>query len=158
MRACGCVLFTCCLAIFLCGCNSDKKPSDPGKAPKEPDASGLQSKDLVGKWRLVRADGKPPAEWWIKALDIDIVADGTWKSKMEGSGEVLAGMTVTGGGTWSLADGVLSYTRDGQGNPKGVDTVKSQVRVESGHLVVDPDFFMQMRKKSPNPIAAEYER
>ncbi len=141
-------LLTCCL-LLLCGCSSgkDAKPFVPQRSLAD---------DLVGKWRLVRADDKPPAEQWIKSLEVDIAANGTWTSKMEGEG-YLRGMNGTGGGTWSLADGELTLTLDGPGNPKGTETFKSKVRIESGHLMVDPDHFMQIRKKGPL-VAAEYER
>ncbi|HET6250055.1 MAG TPA: hypothetical protein VFE47_20355 [Tepidisphaeraceae bacterium] len=113
-------------------------------------ARGPAVDDIVGKWRLVRADGKPPTEWWIKSLEIGLTADGKWTSQIEGEG-YLGGMKATGGGTWSLADGKITYTN-------GVKNGTSTIRLESGRLVVDPDFFMSIRKKSPEPISAEYER
>ena len=111
---------------------------------------------MVGKWRLVRAGGQAPADSWIKSQEIDLAANGTWTSKIEGDG-FAAGMTAKGGGTWSVAGDVLTCTLDGPGNPKGVDTVKSQVRIESERLIVDPDHFMQVRKKGP-AVVGEYER
>lgn len=122
-----------CIAVVVCGCGSSAHPQE-----------------IVGKWRLVRADGKPPAEWWIKSHEIDLAADGTWTCKVVGEG-YLDGMTVNGGGTWSLADGVMSYTN-------GVNKGTAKVRLEAGHLTVDPGVFISIRKKSPGPIAAEYER
>jgi len=162
MRACGRVLFTCCLAVFVLGCNSDKKTSDSGKAPAEPEASGLRAKDLVGKWRLVRAGGEPPIELYIKSQEIDIAADGTWTSKVEIQPPDRALDKFKGQGTWLLADGVVSYQYTDQGgmlvSGSGPNSGKSSVRLESGRLIVDPDFFMQARKRGTDAVAGEYER
>jgi hypothetical protein len=163
MRAYGWILLTCCFASLICGCNSDKKSSDPGKAPAEPDASGLRAKDLVGKWRLVRAGGKPPAELYIKSQEIDIAADGAWTSKVEiQPPQFSAPDRFQGKGTWSLADGVLNWKYTVQGgavvSDSGPDSGKSSVRLESGRLIVDPDFFMQARKSGTDAVAGEYER
>jgi hypothetical protein len=157
------LVFTCCLAIIVCGCNSDKKPSDPGKAPAEPDANGLRAKDLVGNWRLLRAGGKPPTDLYIKSQVIDIAADGTWISKVEiQPPQFSAPDRFQGKGTWSLADGVLNWKYTVQGgvmvSGSGPDSGKSSVRLDSGRLIVDPDFFMQARKSGTDAVAGEYER
>ncbi len=162
MMACGKLVFTCCLAIFVCGCNSDKKPSDPGTAPAEPEANGPQVNDLVGKWRLVRAGGQPPTELYIKSQEIDIAADGTWTSKVEVQPPQRAADRFQGRGTWSLADGVLKWKYTVEGGVvvagSGPDSGKSSVRLESGRLIVDPDFFMQAKKSGTTDVAGEYER
>jgi formylglycine-generating enzyme required for sulfatase activity len=110
----------------------------------------LRAEDLVGKWRLVRAGGQPPTESWIYTREMDIAADGTWTAKQRGYGP-LRGMTQTCGGTWSLADGVVTYTNGGP------EKLKSQVKLESGCLIVDSDFNMGMSKKGP-AVTGEYER
>ena len=115
-----------------------------------PSANAVRAEDLVGKWRLVRAGGQPPAEMWIYSREIDIAADGTWTATQRGAGQ-LRGMNQNCGGTWSLADGVVTYTNG------GADSLKSQVRVESGRLIVEPDFKMGMVKTGP-AVAGEYER
>ncbi len=142
MRTCAWGLFACCLAVVIGGCDS-------GKERPASDGNELRAEDLVGKWRLVRAGGKPPAEVWIKSQEIDLAPDGKWTSKIEGTG-FLDKMTVKGGGTWSLADGVITRTN-------GTDTVKSRVKLEAGRLIVDPDCFWAIRKKGP-AVVGEYER
>ncbi len=133
------------VAVTLTGCARGGKP--PELAPA---ANSLRAEDLVGKWRLVRAGGEPPAEMWIYSREIDIAADGVWKAKQRGSGP-LRGMNQDCGGTWSLADGVVTCT-NGAAEP-----FKSQVKVESGRLIVEPDFSMGIAKKGP-PVTGEYER
>jgi hypothetical protein len=54
--------------------------------------------------------------------------NGTWTSEIEMQGQ-FAGMSMKGGGKWSLADGVVSYT-------SGANSGKSRVRLESGRLVL----------------------
>jgi hypothetical protein len=148
------LLFTC---FFICGC--EKKPAE--QAVPEPEISGLR-KDIVGKWRLVRAGGKPPIDLYIKSQEIDIAADGTWTSKVEVQPPNSASDRFTGKGKWSLADGVLSYEYADEGGVRivgsGPDSGKSSVKLESGRLIVDPDCFMQARKNGTDPVAGEYER
>jgi formylglycine-generating enzyme required for sulfatase activity len=146
-------------ALTLCACSgcgnrNEKEPDPPPKSDPSPKSD--PAANLMGKWRLVRAGGQPPAEWWIESLEIDLAADGKWTSTTVGQAS-LQGMTVKGGGTWSLAVGTLSITRDGPGNPKGTETLKSQVRLQSGRLVVDPDHFIQAGKEGRTG-ASEYER
>ena len=92
------------LCFFICGCSSEKKPTEQGAPQLEPEISGLH-KDIVGKWRLVRAGGKPPIEFYIKSQEIDIAADGTWTSKVEVQPPNFASDCFMGQGKWSLADG-----------------------------------------------------
>jgi formylglycine-generating enzyme required for sulfatase activity len=162
MKCCGIMFVTCGLAFFACGCNPDKKPSDPAKAPTERETDGLQAKDLVGKWRLVRAGGQPPLELYIKSQEIDIAADGTWTSKVEMQPPGRTSDSFHGKGTWALADGNLNWRYTAEGGVivrvSGPDSGKSSVRLESGRLSVDPDFFMQARKTGTDPVAGEYER
>src|ERR1700730_13559361 len=103
MRRCGSAVVVCCLMAVACGCTSGKQSSAPA-------ADAVRAEDLVGKWRLVRAGGQPPAELWIKSQEIDIAPDGTWASKIEFQ---LPGLgqpdTFTGKGTWALADGGINY-------------------------------------------------
>jgi hypothetical protein len=67
----------------------------------------VTTRDLVGQWRLVKAGGQPPAALDIKALQFDLAVDGTWVSEVEMQVQ-FAGMSMKGGGKWSLADGVVS--------------------------------------------------
>src|SRR5438067_1707694 len=90
-----------CLPLVGGGCG-------PGKAAVAPEASRVRADDLIGRWRLVRAGGEPPAAVDIRALWLDIAADGTWSSEAEMQGR-WAGMGLKGGGTWALADEVVSY-------------------------------------------------
>ena len=85
MRICNWGFLACCLVLAVCGCNS-------GRQSPEPAAKGLRAEDLVGKWWLVRAGGKPPAEMFINSMELDFAADGTWKNKIVWQGP-LAGMT-----------------------------------------------------------------
>jgi hypothetical protein len=97
---------------------------------------------------LVRAGGQPPSALNIKSLQIDLAVDGTWTSEVEMQGP-FTGMSMKGGGKWSLADGVVSYT-------SGANSGKSRVRLESGRLVLDPDF--TVRKDGTIEVPGEYER
>jgi hypothetical protein len=138
------VLFSCFLVAGIGGCGW-AKPAAPA-----PEAGGIRAEELVGKWRLVRAGGQPPSELWIKSSELEFKADGTWATKVEGEGQWLAGMTVKGGGNWSLADGEITRTN-------GVDTKTCRVQIEAGQLILDPDLFLTIRKKGPD-VAGEYER
>jgi formylglycine-generating enzyme required for sulfatase activity len=162
MNYCGSMFVACSLAILACGCRSDTKPSDPANAPTERETDGLRAKDLVGQWRLVRAGGQPPLELYIKSQEIDIAADGTWTSKVEMQPPGRASDRFHGKGTWALADGKLNWKYTVEGGVvvrgSGPDSGKSSVRLESGRLIVDPDFFMQARKTGTDPVAGEYER
>jgi hypothetical protein len=123
-------------------------------------AGPLRAEDIVGKWRFVRAGGQMPAELSIESQEIDIAADGTWTSKVEVQPPQRAADRFHGKGTWALADGMLNWTVQGgivvQGS--GPDSGKSWVGLESGRLIVDPDFFMQARKTGTDAVAGEYER
>ena len=63
----------------------------------------------------------------------------------------LDGLELTGGGTWSLADGTVSYTN---GEKQG----KSRVSHNAGRLVLDPDFHLRKNDATKVPVACEYER
>src|SRR5205823_3771835 len=102
MRLGGWVVIACCLAVAAGGCNSGRESPAPG-------ATGPRPGDLVGKWRPVRAGGQPPAAFDIKSMELHLTADGTWASATEMQGQ-WAGMSMKGGGKWSLADGVVSYS------------------------------------------------
>jgi hypothetical protein len=134
-------LLACWFCVALCGCDSGKQPSQPATQP-------ARAQDLVGKWRLVRAGGQSPAALNIKSLQIDLAAGGTWVSEIEMQGQ-FAGMTMKGGGNWSIADGVVSYT-------SGANSGKSRARVQSGRLILDPDF--SVRKDGTQEVTGEYER
>ena len=131
------------VGIAVCGCNP--APNSAG-----PNASGLRATDLVGKWRLVHADGKTPAESSLKSQELDLAADGTWTSTIEMGGE-LAGMTLKGGGTWSIAPDGVYYTN-------GTDKGTSHASLNSGRLVLDPDFHLRKNDAAKSPITCEYER
>jgi hypothetical protein len=103
---------------------------------------------LVGKWHLVRVDSQPPAAFGFKSLQIDISPDGTWTSQMTMQGQ-FAGVSMKGGGKWSLADGIVSYT-------SGDNAGKSRARLEAGRLILDPDF--SVRKDGVTEVSGEYER
>jgi len=124
---------------------------------------GPQAEELVGKWHLVRAGGKPPIDLYIKSQEIEIGLDGTWTSKIEVKPPQWA-LTekYNSRGTWSLADGVVSWHYTAEGGVMvvggGPNSGKSEVRVESGRLIVDPDFFMKAQKNGTDPVAGEYER
>jgi len=137
---CG-ALLACWCCVVHCGCDSGKRPSQPAAQP-------VRAEDVVGKWRLVRAGGQPPTALNIKSLQIDIAEDGTWVSEIEIQGQ-LTGMSMKGGGNWSIADSVVSYT-------SGANSGKSRARLESGRLVLDPDF--SVRKDSTQEVSGEYER
>src|SRR5580698_1083313 len=101
MRRSVWALIVCGLCAAADGCNSGQPSSSP--------AQSVRSEDLLGKWRLVRVDGQPPAAFGFKSLQIDINADGTWTSQIAMQGQ-FAGVSMKGGGKWSLTDGVVSYT------------------------------------------------
>ena len=133
MRHCPWGLLAGWLCLVLPGCGSDDK---------------ARSEDLIGKWRLVRAGGQPPAAVAIKSQSIDIMSDGTWVSVIEMQGP-FTGMSMEGGGNWSIADGVVNYT-------SGDNAGKSHARLKSGRLVLDPDF--SIRKGGTQEVSGEYER
>ena len=141
MKRCGWALLLCCLPVVAGGCDSGKPSSQPG-------STFVRTEDFVGKWRLVRAGGQAPAALNIKSLQIDIAADGTWTSDIQMEGQ-FAGMSVKGGGKWSLAGGIVSYSN-------GANSGKSQARLESGRLILDPDF--SVRKGGTEEVVGEYER
>ena len=162
MRHLNWILVPYCLTVAICGCNSDSPPSS-SQQPSEIVAPGVRAEEIVGKWHLVRAGGKPPIELYIKSQEIDIAKDGTWTAKIEVQPPQMASDRFMGQGTWSLADGVMSYEKT---SPQGVMVIagsdlnsgKSHIRVGSGRLIVDPDFFMGARKSGTDPVAGEYER
>ena len=59
-------------------------------------------------------------------------------------------MTMSGGGTWSLADGVVSFTN-------GADKGESRVSLSARRLALDPDFTLRKNDGKKTPIAVEYE-
>ncbi|HJT79077.1 MAG TPA: hypothetical protein VJ739_17910 [Gemmataceae bacterium] len=101
----------------------------------------MRVEDVAGKWRLVRVGGKAPSELEIKikSQEVEIAADGSWKSRIE--------FQLPGFGAPDVfnADGRLSLP-------------DSRIRVESGRMVVEPDFFMPARPKGTPEGASEYER
>ena len=123
-----------CLAVVACGCNSGKQPSTSA-------ANAVRLEELVGKWRLIRVGGKDLEKLAIKIKmqEVTIEADGKWTSKIEFQ---LPGFGVpdvfTANGTLALPD--------------------SRLRLESGKLVVEPDFFMPARPKGTPEGPSEYER
>ena len=138
----GCWFVTvCCIAVACGGCDAPKPAAQSSAQP-------ATVQELVGKWRLVKAGGQPPAALNIKSLQIDLTADGTWVSEIEMQGQ-FAGMSLKGGGKWSLADGVVSYT-------SGANAGKSRAQLVSGRLVLDPDF--SVRRDGTQEVAGEYER
>jgi hypothetical protein len=140
MQRCSFALIICWILAGGYGCSSGK-PSSPAEQPVRLD-------DLVGKWRLVGVGGQPPAAFGFKSLQIELAADGTWTSQIEMQGQ-FAGMSMKGGGKWSLADGAVNYT-------SGDNSGKSRVRLASGRLVLDPDF--TIRKDGATEVPGEYER
>jgi hypothetical protein len=138
-----------CILLTALGCPAREPPTST--APTAPTASsGPRVDELAGKWRLVRVDGKEPAEMMVKAAELELAADGTWKSRFDlgGAGE---GMTLRGGGKWSVADGVISYNN-------GQESGTSRVRLNGGRLVLEPDFQLRKNDASKRPLNTEYER
>jgi hypothetical protein len=64
-------------AAFAAANNLSCGKNTPGAQPA---GTSIQSKDLIGKWRLVRADGNRPADLYIQSQEIEIAADGTLTS------------------------------------------------------------------------------
>jgi hypothetical protein len=141
MRRYSEMLLGCCLLVIVHGCNFAEQPTTPV-------AKAIRAEDLVGKWRMVRADGQPLAQFDMKSLKIDIAADGAWTSEIEMQGQ-WTGMSMKGGGKWSLADGVVSYT-------SGANSGMSRVTLKQERLIFDPDF--TVRKDGKTEVAGEYER
>jgi hypothetical protein len=136
--------FLACFGVVICcSCNSDKPSSEAG-------VSGMRSEDLVGKWKLVKADGRPLGELSLKLQEIDLAADGTWASNIAFGGQ-MDGMTMKGGGKWSLDGGVINYTN-------GQESGKSKVTMNGGKLTLDPDFHLRKNDGSKAPLVGEYER
>ena len=98
-----------------------------------------------GVWSAL---GQPPSDVQIKSVQINIDRDGNWSSDIEMEGN-FAGVSMTGDGKWAMADGVVSYT-------SGAISGKSRVQLESGRLVLDPDF--AIRKDGTIEVKGEYER
>ncbi len=143
MRLNAPVLATCCAMIGLWGCNT-------GNQPAPPKADGLRAEQLVGNWRLSRADGKPPAELKV-GQEIAIAADGTWSSAVNIKGNPFG--IVKGGGTWSLDDGTITFTNSNDGKK-----LKSRVSLTAGRLVLEPDFHLTKNDATKAPITTVYER
>ncbi len=139
-RACW-ILAGCCLAILPCGCERTGPTSQPVAEP-------AIAQEIIGKWRLVKADGQPPSAMNIKSLQIDIAADGTWVSEVDMQGQ-FAGMSMKGGGKWSMENGLISYTAGGNEG-------KTRARLVSGRLVLDPDF--SVRRDGTEEVTGEYQR
>jgi hypothetical protein len=127
--------------VLVCGCGASRPNSQPAQQP-------IRTEDLVGKWRLVRAGGQAPAVLDIKSLQVYLAGDGTWTSEVEMQGQ-FAGMSMKGGGKWSLSNGFVSYT-------SGANSGKSRIRLESGLLILDPDF--TIRKDGTTEVVGEYQR
>jgi hypothetical protein len=150
------------LALFILGgCCPAKPPSPPASAT--PAAIDPLATEIVGKWKLVRAGGKPPMEQYIKSQIVEIAADGMWNSKIEAQ---LPGFgspdTFSAKGTWTLSDGELSLKNAVANGIRvvgdGPATEKGKMRMESGRLIIEPDPFMAVKKRDAGPTAGEYER
>src|SRR5258708_2190610 len=102
MRHCTFGLLVGWICAALSGCGSSQHPSHTP-------IQAMRFEELVGKWHLVRVGGELPSSMNIKSLKIDIARDGTWISEIEMQGQ-FAGMSMKGGGKWSLADGIVTYT------------------------------------------------
>jgi hypothetical protein len=123
------------------GCN-------PGAAPTQGRTDAVTRDALLGKWQLVSVGGELPAALSIKAHQLELRGDGAWVafSELQGS---FAGMKLNPSGTWSWANGAVSYTAGGNSGT-------AMVRLVSGRLVLDPDFVL--RKEGTVAVAAEYQR
>ena len=84
----------------------------------------------------------------LKSLEINIVKDGTWTSDIEMQGQ-FAGMSMKGGGKWSLGNNVITYT---SGDNSGTSTA----RLNGNILVLDPDF--SVRRGGKIEVTGEYVR
>ena len=129
-----------CLVCVAAGGCDGRDASTPAKP--------VQPGELVGKWRLVSAGGVPPSGMSIKSLQIDIRTDGTWTSDVEMQDQ-FAGMSMKGGGTWALANNVITYT-------SGDNSGTSKARLNGGVLVLDPDF--TVRRGGTDEVTGEYKR
>ena len=134
MRTCNYILLSFCFAVMVSGCNSTKK--SPAYSAKS-----VRVEDLVGKWQLVRVGGKSPSELEIKikSQEVEIAADGSWKSKIE--------FQLPGFGVPDVFNAVGKLSLP-----------DSQICVESGRMIDEPDFFMPARPKGTPKGASEYER
>jgi hypothetical protein len=106
--------------------------------------------DLVGKWRLVKADGKALGELSLKSQELELAADGTWTSSIVFGGQA-EGMTMRGGGKWSVDGDSIAYTN-------GQESGKSKFTLGAGRLTLDPDFHLRKNDSSKAPMVGEYER
>jgi hypothetical protein len=127
-------LLLCCLTVTAWGCGS-------GKDSSASTVKAARVEEVAGKWRLTRVGGKSPVELEVKirSQEVEIAADGSWKSKIE--------FKLPGFGVPDVfnAEGKLSLP-------------DSRIRMESGRMVVEPDFFMPVRPKGTPEGASEYER
>jgi hypothetical protein len=116
------------------GCGSPKAAPETARV-------GARVTDLAGKWRLVRVAGKAPAELEIpiKSQEVTVATDGTWKSRIEFT---LPGLRVPD-------------TFDADGKLADPDP---RVRLKSGRMVVESDFFMPAKPKGTPDGPNEYER
>src|SRR4029079_16396602 len=107
----------------------------------KPSAKPAHLEEIVGKWRLVRVGGKSPAELEIKitSQEVEITADRIWKARIEFQ---LQGFAVPD----------VFHTHGMLNLPN------SRIWMESGRMVVEPDFFMSDRPKGTPEGASEYER
>ncbi len=134
-------LTTLLLCVSMSGCGWSKSSPPTANSP-------VRLEELLGKWRMSKVNGQLPAAMDFQSLRIDLAADGTWTSEIKMQG-AYSGITMKGGGKWSLKEGVIHYT-------SGENTGTSRVRLDLGRLVLDPDF--TVRKDGTIEVPAEYER
>ena len=128
MRSFLFVLFLCVL-LATAACTSPKQAS-----------GGAKVGDLAGKWRLVRVAGKAPKELEIpiKSQEVTVAADGSWKSRIE--------FTLPG---FRAPD---AFDADGK-----LADPEPRVRLESGRMIVESDFFMPAKPKGTPDGPNEYD-
>jgi hypothetical protein len=108
--------------------------------------------DFAGTWVLREVDGQAPSTADIKALVLDIAADGKWTAHVETLRGRWLGRSLVVRGRWSLGDGVIRFT---QSQPPTIDHATGWL--EGGRLVVDPDLIVRSRGWT-TPASCAYER
>lgn len=136
-------------AIMITGCTEGKPPPPKPVTTVETAPKALSAAEIRGTWALIRADGLSLSAFNIKSQTVELLDDGTMRTAIEMQGP-FDGVSMSGDGTWKLGtDGVVSITM-------GETSDRCRVRLEGGHLLVDPDFLV--RRGGKEPVTGEYQR